>query len=528
MKQIVQKIFNKLKILPAQAWLLMAVVMLGAGLRFYRLTYFDLWYDEVLSIREALNSARFISELHASTVAPLYFLVLALWIKIFGFSIYAVRFLSAAPSALSIVLLYLLGKHYFDTKTGLLTALILALAPLHIWYAQEARMYSLSVFFCLLMVYAGMRLEKQQNFCWLMSFVCIAIVSVYLNYFALFILLACLILQHNKMLFASRRYRTGMILLVIGILPCIFIACLQLHNIQRSFWIHVPQMIDLQIACANFIAGYNGTIVTISASVVLLFGLIFFALIKELKNTQYWFFVCCGVMPIIALFILSQFVPVFVVKALIIFTPFVYLLLVRGFFTIPLIWLRVLFLGMVFGIMILSAYNYYKGLVPAPERFSAGVQLRVNIKEAVSFIKEQWREGDIIVHSNVHTLFPFLYAMRAEKDVVYMYLHMPGAQQDKYWRDMYDMDRKFKGSPLKQFQYEVRQVSNSTFFYSQRRMWLISSNWRVDGLMDEYALAVRKQIMSRYQRVQSVCIDKMYIDLFLLDQPAQVAVSHNN
>ena len=58
-----------------------------------------------------------------------------------GSSETAVRFPSALMSLINVGLLYGLGSRLANQRVALLAAALLAVSPLNIWYAQEARMY---------------------------------------------------------------------------------------------------------------------------------------------------------------------------------------------------------------------------------------------------------------------------------------------------------------------------------------------------------------------------------------------------
>ncbi|MBD2447264.1 glycosyltransferase family 39 protein [Nostoc sp. FACHB-152] len=75
---------------------------------------------------------------------PLYYVMLRLWVQIFGNSIIAIRSLSAIISLLAFPCIYWLCLELFESPRIALTSLvILAVSPLHILYAQEARQFSL-------------------------------------------------------------------------------------------------------------------------------------------------------------------------------------------------------------------------------------------------------------------------------------------------------------------------------------------------------------------------------------------------
>ncbi len=64
------------------------------------------------------------------------------------------RALSAVAGALTIVALYACVARLLDRRAALVAALVLALAPLHLWYSQEARMYTLLGLFVTLVLLA--------------------------------------------------------------------------------------------------------------------------------------------------------------------------------------------------------------------------------------------------------------------------------------------------------------------------------------------------------------------------------------
>ena len=82
---------------------------------------------------------------------PLYFLVARLWVEQFGNSIAVTRSLSAFISLLTFPCLYWLCRELFESPTVKWVALALvAVSPVHVVYAQEARPYSLYIVVVLL------------------------------------------------------------------------------------------------------------------------------------------------------------------------------------------------------------------------------------------------------------------------------------------------------------------------------------------------------------------------------------------
>lgn len=119
---------------------------LGAFLlRVHDLDFQSFWRDEMDAVLFASRSPSDLARMYVSVGdnGPLYFTVLHVWLLTAGTSDFAARFLSVIAGVATIPVLYVLGARLVSRWTGALAALLLAGAPYHIWYSQEAKMYSL-------------------------------------------------------------------------------------------------------------------------------------------------------------------------------------------------------------------------------------------------------------------------------------------------------------------------------------------------------------------------------------------------
>lgn len=120
------------------------ILLVAAALRFYRLVGQSLWSDEGNSVALARRGFAEIAQRTAFDIhPPLYYWLLKLWIGLFGDSEAGLRSLSAGLSILLVYVIARLGGRLFSPRVGLLAAFIAAVSPLQIYYAQEARMYTL-------------------------------------------------------------------------------------------------------------------------------------------------------------------------------------------------------------------------------------------------------------------------------------------------------------------------------------------------------------------------------------------------
>ncbi len=124
--------------------LLILVLALAAGLRFYKIGAQSLWADEgnsaALASRSLVQIARDAShDIHP----PLYYWMLRLWTDVFGTSEAALRALSAVLGTLLVLIIAEAGRRLHGKAVGLTAAFIAAISPFQVYYSQEARMYIL-------------------------------------------------------------------------------------------------------------------------------------------------------------------------------------------------------------------------------------------------------------------------------------------------------------------------------------------------------------------------------------------------
>jgi len=173
---------------------LLFLVFVGFALRVYRLGYQELRGDEVFGyfLSRSSFSNIVVATLRLREPHPVasYFLE-HVWILFAGNSEFSLRFLSAWFNALTVPLLYRLGREIgFSRKVSLLAALFLALNPYAIWNAQDARMYSMSLCVTLAGTLMFVKAFREKAVKYWLSYVLFMSLALYTHYFTLFVLLA--------------------------------------------------------------------------------------------------------------------------------------------------------------------------------------------------------------------------------------------------------------------------------------------------------------------------------------------------
>lgn len=173
---------------------LVAIVVLGAALRFVRIGHQSFEYDEIVTLQHLQHSfGGMISTFpqFSESTPPLYYILVWPWAKIFGTSEAGLRSLSAIFGTATVPVAYLVGRTMLRSRFGgLVVALLVAVAPVLVWYSQEARSYALFVFLgALSLLYFARSLDAptRRNLIWWAVFSSLAIGT---HYFAGFLVLA--------------------------------------------------------------------------------------------------------------------------------------------------------------------------------------------------------------------------------------------------------------------------------------------------------------------------------------------------
>lgn len=173
---------------------------------------------------------------------PLYFLIVKVWVSLFGNSVAITRSISAIFSIISCLIAYLLCRELFELKMVAWVGMtLIAVSPFHIIYSQMARPYSLWLLVSLLsslMLLKALKFNRKLN--WGLYTLTISL-SLYTSPFALFGSIG-----HGVYVFFIERFQLNqrvkryLISLIIGILsfsPWLLIIILRYHQIKgRTSW----------------------------------------------------------------------------------------------------------------------------------------------------------------------------------------------------------------------------------------------------------------------------------------------------
>jgi uncharacterized membrane protein len=128
--------------------LLPAILILGIALRLWGLDAQSFTMDEITELE--ISRTSFAGAITAADgLPPLYSVLLHAWLRVGGTPDNA-RWLSLIIGVVTLPAMYRLGRQHGGQTVGIFSALLLAIAPLHVWYSQELRSYGLLVLLAVL------------------------------------------------------------------------------------------------------------------------------------------------------------------------------------------------------------------------------------------------------------------------------------------------------------------------------------------------------------------------------------------
>jgi len=165
------------------------VIILAAVLRFISIARYEVWLDESYCFAVARKSIpAILSDLACDNGPPLYYVMLHYWMKAFGDSAAALRSLSTVFSVATVAVVLGWKTPWFSRKARLLAGFALAITPLAIYYAQEARMYAPVAFFVLLSIVFLEKALRSGGFAAWALFALATTLSLHTSYAAFFVL----------------------------------------------------------------------------------------------------------------------------------------------------------------------------------------------------------------------------------------------------------------------------------------------------------------------------------------------------
>src|SRR6266571_6021992 len=140
-----------------------ALVALSFGLRVLQLSSQSLWDNETHPVYMARRGLQYILQHLEADHVLLHYALLAGWGSLAGWSEFAVRFLSVCAGVLTVPLLFQVLRLARLRWFAVVGVAALSVAPFHIYYSQETRMYALACLLVTLAAYAAVRAWQRRS-----------------------------------------------------------------------------------------------------------------------------------------------------------------------------------------------------------------------------------------------------------------------------------------------------------------------------------------------------------------------------
>ncbi len=396
--------------------LVVFVVLAAFALRLIRLEEREMWYDEAFAV---LYAEKPMGAIIYGTVTPvegaaadihplLYYLFLHRWMSL-GQSPFVVRFPSVIFGLLSICLIFRLGQELFSTEAGLTAAALTAVSPFHIWYSQEARMYSLLCLASVLSIYFFVLAWKRDKWVYWLGFTIFTALSLYAHNLAFLTLLTL-----DLFVVLQRRWRFLRTLLVchlaIGLLflPWLLLVPGQFAKVRQAYWIPKPGPAELVRTLLVFT--FNLPVPDWLLPFALFFSLLvlFLTLYRTfrprvvLKAGHGWaayLTVSLSFVPVIAMFLISQIKAVYIERAMLASALAYYLTMAQAILRSRLP--RIVIASLVPVPLVLVSSLWYQ--------YNYSEFPRSPFRQANAYLREHYTPGDVIVHDNKLSFFPSHY-----------------------------------------------------------------------------------------------------------------------
>jgi hypothetical protein len=226
-----------------------------------------IWLDEAISATRSDGSlAKVVEKSARDSHPPLYFSGLSLWKRIAGRSPTALRSFSVVTSLAGIALVTIGVFQWKGRYPALLAGLVLAVHPLDVYYAQEARMYALvsalsALSYLLLWHWARARVRGRDGWFLLAGYTTTASAIILTHYLGIVILLTQGLIVAVAMAFVVNGHRLiafaaapiGVSVLFAPWIMYLHSLDLRIHKAYLLDWMHPPTLTDVSSVLFRFL-----------------------------------------------------------------------------------------------------------------------------------------------------------------------------------------------------------------------------------------------------------------------------------
>jgi uncharacterized membrane protein len=464
---------------------LLFIILIGLLLRIYNLAKLGFWFDEAVCLHHAIHFFKDIVTIYVKknvSDGVSFIILLKSWM-VFFHSDYFIKLLPVICGVISIIVIYYVGELIFSRKAGLMSALLLSISPLYVYYSQELTYYSLSVSLALASTYYMLRLLNKWSRKWSIFYLITTLGIIYnhpISVLFLFVQNLFFYSCYYKDKSLRKKWLRLQLIIFSFTLPWLGVISfqfLQFTKLSIFFWVPKPNIGSFLQTFMIFSLGYHASW---ARQLIALFIFLIFsgwAIFYWRKNKEIIYLIFWLIMPPVIMWLISQFHPFYLHRIFIFSLPAFYLLIAAGITTFK----KYLALGLLAPCLILisfSLFNYYKNeLPPDYKKRYIGVWSKKDYKRAALYISNNFQEGDVILHICRSTFMPFIYYHKQQFPEYGVELN---GICNKDWIIM------FGNLPINNYsktpQPAMVSIRNKGELGKYKRVWLVQSFWEWEGL----------------------------------------------
>lgn len=390
------------------------IIIIGLSIRLYHIGKTDIWKDEAYNIYIAQKESA-IDVLKTAVVSsvshpPLGYIFLHMWGRLAGFSEAGARSLSATLGALSLLLIFLIGREIANERVGLIAALIAAVSRIHIIFSQDAKHYMLFAALALLSSLFWIKFIKKNKTRDLALNIFFTVLCFYTHFFTI-ILIAIQNIFSIAFCKKIKNWIKGQIILTVFLIPSVIL-------IYNAFRYEVREMAELMLNKGFPAIMANNIFIFIIAPILFISAAIFISLFlkkkasylkisKKPKKTQtalVIFTILLSLFYLLLEFIITE--PRGIIKYIFFLMPVIFLVIA---YLIEIIYNKKIKFAVVFLIVAISLFAVIN-------LFS--VQTKDSMSEIAGFIEKNQQPDELIIYSGDLTGLSFKYYYKGNSELI--------------------------------------------------------------------------------------------------------------
>jgi mannosyltransferase len=224
----------------------------------------------------------------------LYYLILHFWLYL-GSDEFTVRFLSVIFSMVSVYFVYKIAKKLYNTNVAIYTVFFTSINVFFIFYAQEARSYSLMLMLSCISSYLYLNITKDKIH--RATYIIFSVLAVYAHFYSALILLGHFvytIYQKN-----TKKLLPVFLFILFLLLPIVIAPSISSHQVD---WISKPSITSL---LGTMFVQYGDYPILILIYAILVLEFIYKLLLRKINTNSAVFLFCISILIFVLTFIFS-------------------------------------------------------------------------------------------------------------------------------------------------------------------------------------------------------------------------------